>query len=170
MDIHDVVRQEMFSIYREGDYRIAAGASKIDFLDDMAKDLFAEGQYFFNELNLDSEPIVQQGVSVYVFPWLGDKVVNTLVALLTQLGYQAGAFAGAIEIAKADAKQVHTDLLSLLDGQLPSATELAALVPGKEIEKFDEYLPESLLEEGYGRRAFDISGAFSWIGKMSCDR
>jgi ATP-dependent helicase Lhr and Lhr-like helicase len=64
---------------------------------------------------------------------------------------------------------VRTDLLSLLDGRLPSAIELAALVPEKEIEKYDEYLPESLLEEGYGRRAFDVSGAFYWIDKVCRD-
>lgn len=166
MGIHDVVRQEMFSIYQEGDYRIAAGASKIDFLDDMARDLFAEGQGLFNDLNLDSEPVVQQGRHVYVLPWLGDKVVNTLVVLFIRLGYQASAFAGVIEIEKADAMQVRNDLLSLLDGQLPSATELAALVPEKEIEKYDEYLPVALLEESYGRRAFDVDGALCWVGKV----
>lgn len=169
MGIHDVVRQEMFSIYRDGDYRIAAGGSKMDFLDDMARDLFAEGLGLFNDLNIDSEPVVQQGQYVYVFPWLGDKVVNTLVALLTRQGYQACAFAGVIEIEKADAKQVRNDLLSLLDGQLPSATELAALVPEKEIEKYDEYLPEALLEEGYGRRAFDVDAALCWVGKVCRD-
>ncbi|MGB5854896.1 MAG: DEAD/DEAH box helicase [Oceanisphaera sp.] len=166
MGIHDVVRQEMFSIYREGDYRITAGASKVDFLDDMARDLFAEGQGLFNDLNLDNEPVIQQGNNVYVLPWLGDKVVNTLVVLLAKLGYKTSAFAGVIEIEKADAKQVRKDLLSLLDSQLPSAKELAALVPEKDIEKYDKYLPEALLEEGYGRRAFDIYTSTDWIKKI----
>lgn len=166
MGIHDVVRQEMFSIYREGDYRIVAGSSKADFLDDIARDLFAEGLGIFNDLNLDSEPVIQHGQDIYVFPWLGDKVVNTLVILLTRQGYNARAFAGVIEIEKADAKQVRNDLLSLLDGQLPTATELASLVPKKEIEKYDEYLPEVLLAEGYGRRAFDVNAAIGWVGKV----
>ncbi|MGL4431700.1 MAG: DEAD/DEAH box helicase [Plesiomonas shigelloides] len=166
MDIHDVVRQEMFSLYCDGDYRITAGVSKVNFLDDMASDLFAEGLKFFNELKLDREAIVQQGSAVYVFPWLGDKVVNTLVALLTQLNYKASAFAGVIEIEKGDAKQVRNDLLSLLSAQLPSASELAALVPEKQIEKYDEYLPQMLLDEGYGRRAFDVEGTVSWIRKI----
>ncbi|WP_221801968.1 DEAD/DEAH box helicase [Oceanobacter mangrovi] len=124
MGIHDVVRQEMLSIYRDGDYRISVGANKVDFLDDTARNLFAEGQGLFNQLNLGSESVLQQGENVCVFPWLGDKVVNTLVAMLTRMGYQASAFAGVIEIEKADAKKVGDSLFSLLDDEPPLAVEL----------------------------------------------
>jgi ATP-dependent helicase Lhr and Lhr-like helicase len=163
MGVHDAVRQEMLSIYRDGDYRISVGANKVDFLDDTARKLFVEGQSLFNQLNLGGESVLQQGENVCIFPWLGDKVVNTLVAMLTRMGYQASAFAGVIEIEKTDAKKVRDSLFSLLDDELPLAIELASMVPEKMIEKYDEYLPEALLDEGFGRRAFDIDGALLWI-------
>ena len=46
---------------------------------------------------------------------------------------------------------------------MPSATELAESVPNKMIEKFDEYLPEDLLNIGYGAKAFDIDGLNDWL-------
>ena len=49
MTVHDRVRQEMFSIYQTGDYRIEVSGQKIDFLDSMAKRLFEEGTHFFRE-------------------------------------------------------------------------------------------------------------------------
>lgn len=163
MEVHDVVRQEMFRIYKEGDYRIAAGSSKVDFLDNSAKTLFSEGLSFFQDANLTFEPIIQEGNYTYILPWKGDKIINTLVILLVQLGYKANAFAGVIEIEIANATEVKTSLLSLLIGDYPISSNLAALVPEKEIEKYDGFLPASLLAEGFGRSAFDIEGAFGWI-------
>ncbi|WP_221794364.1 hypothetical protein [Oceanobacter mangrovi] len=44
--------------------------------------------------------------------------------------------------------------------------KLASMVPEKMIEKYDEYLPEALLDEGFGRRAFDIDGTLRWVGQV----
>lgn len=167
MGVHDIVRQEMLRIYRDGDYRITAGATKMDFLDDAARGLFAEGLSFFRDASLESTALYQMGQNVHVLPWLGDKVVNTLVILLVRMGYKVSAFAGVIEVEDANADQVRVDLLSILDAALPNTTELANLVPEKEIEKYDELLPNGLLTEGYGRRAFDVPGAISWI-QVNC--
>ena len=81
MSIHDRVRQEMLSIYRNGDYRIEVGNQKIDFVDNLGRQLFQEGAYFFKEANLEYQPIYQNGKHCYIFSWMGDKVVNTLVFL-----------------------------------------------------------------------------------------
>ncbi|MCV3070145.1 hypothetical protein OHF17_25305, partial [Escherichia coli] len=52
----------------------------------------------------------------------------------------------------------------LLSG-LPSEFELAAVVPDKHLDKYDEYLPESLLAKGYGAKAYDIEGTSIWLQK-----
>ncbi|NUD09061.1 DEAD/DEAH box helicase, partial [Escherichia coli] len=82
MSLHDVVRQEMLTIYREGDYRITVGNRKADFADTTAKNLFDEGLHCFRNNNLASECFIQQRQHVYILPWLGDQTVNTLSALL----------------------------------------------------------------------------------------
>ena len=35
------------------------------------------------------------------------------------------------------------------------------------IEKFDEYLPDELLDMGYGAQAFDIEGLDDWLRTLS---
>lgn len=46
--IHDLVRKEMLSIYKSGDYRITTSNGKVDFADSEARDLFREGIEFLN--------------------------------------------------------------------------------------------------------------------------
>ena len=50
MSVHDYVRQEMLKIYLEGDYRIDAGGTKVEFMDSTAKKLFSEGLDYFRDL------------------------------------------------------------------------------------------------------------------------
>lgn len=167
MSIHDIVRQEMFSIYCKGDYRIPVNNHKIDFIDRPAKTLFEEGCNFFQKNELMTHSLIQEGTSVFIFTWMGDKVVNTISALLLQHGFEAGAFAGVIEVENATLKSIISCLQHLVELGLPSESELAKLVPEKQIEKYDDYLPEQLLTEGYGNRSFDIPNATKWIKGIS---
>ena len=165
LNIHDVVRQEMFQILKDGDYRISVGDQKVDFADSAARELFGESVRYFEDAKLSKEPLLQVGNTTYIFPWLGDKVVNTIVALLIQHGFEAGAYAGVIEVEKASLESVHATLLKLASTELPTETELALQVLEKRIEKFDEFLPESILSIGYGARAFEISNSQNWLKK-----
>ncbi|MCG2838175.1 DEAD/DEAH box helicase [Photobacterium sp. WH77] len=163
ISIHDAVRQEMFNILKKGDYRIIVGDKKVDFIDSTAKELFDESFNFFHKANLASNSLLEIGSTTYIFTWLGDKVVNTIVALLIINGYKAGAYAGAIEVEKASVEDVMTTIRSLASTQLPSETELASSVLEKQIEKFDHLLPEEILSIGYGAKVFDINRAKEWL-------
>ena len=156
MSIHDVVRQEMLNIMREGDYRIEVGEHKVDFIDVIAKDLFQESIETFKSFELSENSIIQIGNTTYLFTWLGDKAVNTIVALLTAKGFEVGSYAGVIEISKSSAVEITEVLDQLSCAPLPTADQLAGLVPEKRLEKFDEYLPDELLCLGYGAYGFDI--------------
>ena len=50
----------------------------------------------------------------------------------------------------------------LLQG-LPSEPELAAGIIEKCLEKYDEYLPEALLSQEYGLRAFNMEQVKLWL-------
>jgi ATP-dependent Lhr-like helicase len=163
LNIHDVVRQEMFQILKDGDYRISVGDLKVDFADSAARELFNESVRYFEDAQLSREPLLQVGNITYIFPWLGDKVVNTIVALLIQHGFEAGAYTGVIEVEKASLESVRSTLLKLASTELPTETELAQQVLEKRIEKFDEFLPESILSVGYGAKAFDLSLAVEFL-------
>ena len=163
MSIHDRVRQEMYDILSSGDYRISVGDKKVDFADKTARELFAESLDAFDRCQLRHRPIIDQDTNTYIFTWHGDKVVNTLVALLMLHNYDVESYAGVICVNKVDSVQVIRFLRDLASNPMPSATELAENVPNKMIEKFDEYLPEDLLNLGYGAKAFDIDSLSEWL-------
>lgn len=167
LNIHDVVRQEMFQILKDGDYRISVGDRKVDFANSAARELFGESVRYFEDAKLSREPLLQVGNTTYIFPWLGDKVVNTIVALLIQHGFEAGAYAGVIEVEKASLESVRSTLLKLASTELPTETELAQQVLEKRIEKFDELLPENILSIGYGAKAFDIKNVKSFFKSLA---
>jgi len=94
---------------------------------------------------------------------MGDKVVNTITALLIRCGFKANSLAGIIEIDGSSVASVQQALKGLLLSGLPSAFDLAVNVPEKYLDKYDEYLPESLLAKGYGEKAYDIEGTRIWL-------
>ena len=163
MTIHDRIRQEMYEIYRSGDYRIVVGETKPEFLDEVGKRLFQEGLKYFRESNLAEDRIVQHGKHVYIILWMGDKVVNTLVAMLNLSGFIAGSFAGIVEIENANIREVRTCLEDIASSPVPSNTILAESVVNKQTEKYDHLLPESLLNLAYGAKAFDSKKTVLWL-------
>jgi len=163
MSIHDRVRQEMYEILSNGDYRIQVGNHHVDFADETARQLFSESIDTFRRYDLNNQPVIDQDGNSYIFMWRGDKVVNTLVALLIRHDFIVEVYAGVIRVNEVDSIQIHQFLQKLATQPLPSATELAETVPNKLVEKFDEYLPEDLLTIGYGAQAFDIGDLKEWL-------
>ncbi|MFT6737553.1 MAG: ATP-dependent Lhr-like helicase, partial [Kangiellaceae bacterium] len=76
---------------------------------------------------------------------------------------EAGAYAGVIEVETAQLSEVLAAFRCLASGKLPTENELAVLVPEKQIEKFDEFLPDDILSLGYGAKVFDISSTKKWL-------
>ena len=165
MSVHDYVRQEMLKIYLEGDYRIDAGGTKVEFMDSTAKKLFSEGLDYFRDLKLQSKRIISHAGNACLIPWMGDKIVNTLAVLLISQGYRASCFAGVIEIEGVDYSDVSRCLKTFSRENKPSNTDLAKFVKNKQTEKYDYLLPENLLNEGYGAKAFDVDSTIDWIMK-----
>jgi len=165
MLIHDRVRQEMLNIYRTGDYRIELGNQKIDFVDNLGRQLFQEGLDLFKDASLGRQPIYQSGNHCYIFSWMGDKVVNTLTVSLIRGGFVCSDFGGVIEVQNSNSGDIKNYLIDLANDELPDETELAGAltIQQKLVEKYDEYLPEDLLTEGYGRKAFNSRATKQWI-------
>ncbi|MEZ8106606.1 DEAD/DEAH box helicase [Vibrio cortegadensis] len=161
--IHDEIRKEMFQILLDGDYRISIGSQKIDFVDANAKELFAESVEYFNAAGLASKSILQVGKSTCIFTWMGDKTVNTIAALLINLGYEVGNFAGVLIVEDAAKESIEISLKQLLLNGLPTEQLLSGSVRDKLIDKFDEYLSEDILALNFGSAAFNIEKAKLWL-------
>ena len=166
MGIHDQIRQEMYGIYRSGDHRITVGGTNLEFMDGSGQNLFKEGLHYFRDMNLESDRIVQYEGNTYIIPWMGDKLVNTMVALLKSSGYEAGSYAGIIEINNVKKTEISKCLKSIISYPVPSNTELAKAVKNKQTEKFDHLIPEQLLNVSYGAKAFDTKNTVSWLSEI----
>lgn len=161
--IHDEIRKEMFQILLDGDYRIPIGSQKIDFVDANAKELFTESVEYFNAAGLANKSILQVGKSTCIFTWMGDKTVNTIAALLINLGYEVGNFAGVLIVEDAAKESIEISLKQLLLNGLPTEQLLSGSVRDKLIDKFDEYLSEDILALNFGSAAFNIEKAKLWL-------
>ncbi|SER90270.1 DEAD/DEAH box helicase [Halopseudomonas bauzanensis] len=163
--LHTRVRQEMFKIYSEAEYRIPAGDSMVDYIDEEARHLVQEGFSFFTNAGLAQHSVIDDQGTTHLFSWMGDKIVNTLCAVLQTHGFTTSNQAGIVEIVETSADNVTAFFKQLDLESIASEAELAQIVQEKNIEKFDELLPPNLLCEGYGRRMFDVGGTKAWIAQ-----
>ncbi|QBL10489.1 DEAD/DEAH box helicase [Rheinheimera sp. D18] len=163
MSIHDAIRQEMFTILKEAEYRITVGDKKVDFADPVIKSLFAEAVTYFNAAELTNNAFLQDESTVHILPWLGDKTTNTLLALLNRKDFKASVSAGVISVTQTSIDEVKMALKGSFEHGIITETELAQNVLIKNIEKYDEYLPSNLLTLDYGAKAFDTKAALNWI-------
>ncbi len=154
MGIHDRIRQEMYAIYRSGDHGITIGDANLEFLDATGQRLFQEGLGYFRDTSLEFDCIVQHGNRVYIIPWMGDKLVSTLVAVLHYSGYKADAYAGIIEINNVTITDISEYLKSITSSPTLSNTELARSVKKQTTEKFDHLLSDQLLNVSYWSKIF----------------
>ncbi len=149
--IHDGLRQAMLARYRSSDVP--------SYLDREAADLLAEGRAAFTSLGLDGTRLLEVGSDVVLFPWAGDRVMNTLVVALRAAGLDAAAEGLAVVVQESDCESVCDALEALQTGALGTAEALAAGVLNKRSAKYDWVLSEHLLALDYARRALDLPGA-----------
>ncbi len=170
MSVHDEVRQEMYQVYVQGDYRIKVADTSLDFLDATAKELFSEGLKIFRDLNLKENFIISQGKSVFIMPWLGDKIVLTLKYLFIKHEYKSiSEYGGIIEVQDVQESEVINTLKKIITDKKVTNTDLAEIIIEREVkhlEKYDYLLPEPLLNIGFGAKIFNVKGALKWITNL----
>lgn len=164
--VHDQIRQEMLNILKNQDYKISVGQHKLDFADKVAKSLFKESLCTFNNLDLSNKNIIELDNRIYIFTWLGDKVCNTLKVLLVMNNFLVSCISGVIEVEQANISMVISFLKSIHANGIPKEEELSKYIEDKEIEKFDEFLEEELINLGYGRKMFDLEATFQFINQI----
>jgi ATP-dependent Lhr-like helicase len=154
-NVHDIVRREMLEIFTSGDIPI--------YLDETAKVLFREGIECFNKNKLNENNLLQVGNTLYIFPWLGDRAINTITMLLRREGLLSDAYGGIIEISDCTEKLFQATLISILAKPKPNSSILAQDVEDTILEKHDYLLPSEMRELNYGIKYFDIDAAWNWF-------
>jgi ATP-dependent Lhr-like helicase len=151
--IHDRVRQEMLRVYQATDIPAYADAT--------AAGLLKEARQNFTRCQLDTTQLLASGDSTYLFLWAGDRVVNTATAILAAYGHAPTGEGLAISVANTTPLELAAQLIVMLTGPAPDATDLAATVRNKTAEKYDGLLPETLLDQAFAARSLDVPGAWA---------
>ncbi len=158
LTVHDIVRQEMKRVY----YKRLFPA----YLNKEARSILNEGFDNFHSLNLDKTAVLHMGNNMYIFPWLGDKIVNTIIILLRQNGLSANCCNGIIDINNASPDDFFNVVNKILNISRISPVELAKMIPDTIVEKHDHFLPRKIRDIGYGAKFFDVDGAIKWFATI----
>lgn len=145
--VEDRIREEMRMVYLE--------TEKPAFLDAIGVELLDEGRDEFVRLRLNDAIFMDTGRETLWFTWRGDRYNDTLVALLTYLGFQAENDGPYLTVRGGGATDIEQALGDASTEGLTDTQKLAGAVLNKPREKYDLFLSESLLCRAYASLRFD---------------
>ncbi|GAB3007038.1 DEAD/DEAH box helicase [Saccharothrix stipae] len=157
-EIHDEVRRRMRVWYESDDVPA--------YLDATAQRLLDEGRAAYRRFDLTRNPALAKGDDTIVFPWRGDRILNTLTAWLTRAGVPAVRDGVAFTVPKCTPAQLRAVLQQLLLEDDTTAEDIAAALPDSVVEKHDVHLGKPLRTRGYAAACLDMAGARSALADM----
>lgn len=155
--VHRKVREKMREVLLDDEVPL--------FLDEKAADMLDYARRTAHEFELDERQIVEIGTDTVLFPWTGDKIFRTLVLIAAKMGFETSndAFHTTIVLKKCTRADLEGLIHQTADGQF-SALNLVGQMPRgrKEVEKYDQFVPEFLLDRAYAENYLDGVGAERW--------
>jgi ATP-dependent helicase Lhr and Lhr-like helicase len=158
-EIADQVRRRMFQLYRSADVP--------RYLDATAQTLLAEGRAAFHAYGHATRRVFARDAETLLFPWRGDRIMNTLAAILSMNGLPVGQDGLAITLDRCTPAHLLDMITSLVTGPAPDPIAIAATVRAKHHDKYDRYLSEDLLNHAYAARALDVPGAWAFLTDLA---
>ena len=155
--VSDRIREEMLRLYVEEDIP--------RYLNGSATNLFQEGLKYFKELRLFDRRMLPWGNELILFPWKGDRVVETLQLVLQHrnIHVQGGGF--SLVCSKIQEEELKRELVEILNSAIDPIT-LLANISDKHAEKHDCFLNEELLNLEFAAKNIDLPGVYNLIQEL----
>jgi ATP-dependent Lhr-like helicase len=153
--VHDRVREEMYEILRSD--------MPIPFLDETGQLLLREARENYARLALDNNWLLQDGSETRIILWRGDQVNDTLLLMLRSLGYKGMNDGVSIVILDSTVEQLRSSLASLAAQKFMDPEELAASVQNRVREKWDDLLPDGLLNVNFASSCLNVDAALGTL-------
>lgn len=154
-EVHDEVRAPMRAVL--------AGTGPLVYLDRGANELLEEGRAAYAALKLADRRILEEAGDALLFPWAGDRVLNTLAVALGARGREVSNDGMVLRVRDAREGELWRDLGDLEADGVGDPVELAGTVAIRRGSKYDEHLPPELLARDYASRALDVPGALAAV-------
>jgi ATP-dependent Lhr-like helicase len=158
-EIADEVRRRMRQLYRSTEVP--------RYLDATARTMLAEGRATFHAAGHATQRIFGRGTETSLFPWRGDRIMNTLVVVLAGHGLDVGQDGLAITVGNCSPAGLWDVIQDLAVRPQPDPVSLATTVRAKMHDKYDRYLSDELLNIEYAARALDVPGAWASLAELA---
>jgi ATP-dependent Lhr-like helicase len=159
--VSDRVRAEMAAVYADDD--------EPAWLDREAKKLLAEGRDAWRRLSLATTTVHRDGTGCLVFPWLGDRAMQTAGFQLMREGIVTMADGCALEVHDISVGELREVAARLAAVGPVDALELARDLANPPVEKWDWILDPELAAEATAARSLDPIGAHQILTSIADD-
>lgn len=137
------------------------------YLDGGAQKMLSEGRAAFHGLGLADQAIIGWGDETLLFPWRGDRIMNTLSVTLASHGLQVGQEGTCLAVGGTSPSELWDLVKRLAAESPPDPLALADTVRAKTHDKYDRYLSDDLLNVAYAARALNIPAAWTVLADLA---
>jgi ATP-dependent helicase Lhr and Lhr-like helicase len=155
----DEVRRTMRSLYLSPEIP--------RYLDETAKKLLSEGRDVFHRFGHARQQIFGWGTETLLFPWAGDRIMNTFLVTLTRHGLTVGLDGLCLTVKDTTPIELWELIQELAATPPPDPIALASTVRVKIRDKYDRYLGDELLNRAYAARALDVPATWTVLGELA---
>ena len=156
--IHDVVRKRMLDIYNSD--TVPAYLNKV------AKNHLLKAKSLFRSYNLDKRVIYEGPSGISLFPWLGDRVIRTIVFLLKKEAISAKAYKAHIELEFTPRDSLKVAVFNILNNQNIDKVELIKKINNLDRDKYDSYISMDLKRLAFAHSELDLDGALEFFKRL----
>jgi ATP-dependent Lhr-like helicase len=154
-DLHSRVVQEMKAILLADDVPA--------YLDDSARQLLGSARHVAKTVGLDTSNILRASGGIRWFPWVGTRCLRTLAILCELNGISCDTDRISLWVPINGPDNFWEFLNKLVTGKC-SLDQLGSRVSPRQVEKFDEFLPDELLVRACAAERLAIEEAEAAIG------
>ncbi len=158
-EVADQVRRTMRALYQSEEIP--------RYLDDTARALLGEGREAFRRFGHAEHAIFGWGNETLLFPWRGDRIMNTLLVTLASQGLNVGQDGVCLTVKGTTPTRLWALIRELAAAPQPDPLALADSVRTKARDKYDRYLGEDLLNQAYAARALDVPAAWATLAELA---
>ena len=148
--VHRAVRQRMLELYLRDDIP--------RYCDDDAARLITQARTYFRQREIQTNPIVRVGETLYWFIWEDERLLDTIKVIASVCGYPADKMGPCVLIEyQGDPDDLTSEIISYL--RVHDEADLAQIIEPVPLGKFDDLLPDDLLQEAFVAEKIDLAGA-----------
>ncbi|MDT5028961.1 MAG: ATP-dependent helicase Lhr and Lhr-like helicase, partial [Micromonosporaceae bacterium] len=158
-EVADEVRRTMRALYLSEEVP--------RYLDSTAQTLLNEGRQVWHRFGHARQAIFGWRNETLLFPWRGDRVMNTLMVVLAGQGLNVGQDGLCLAVKGISPTELWNLVQELATTPPPDPLALAQNVRVKTRDKYDRYLGDDLLNLAYAARALDVPATWATLADLS---